>query len=277
MVHTGLIYSPYIRKFINIAKTLVFDELHVYEGVLGSHIHQLVHRIKLSKNSYVQFMASSATIGNPREFAESIFDKNFVEVHGMPRRKGSAVHIFVSAGYLSKSDIIASIARFLADENKRFIVFVDCQQLAERLGNIIETKYDVNVDVHRAGLSVDVRKGIEDKLRRGLLNCVIATPTLELGIDIGALDVVVLATLPPSYSKYIQRAGRVGRREKGYIITILGSDPIDAYYMMMPSRFFEQDLTPSYIEPLNEEIVETHVVAYMLQAGKTHVSKIPSE
>lgn len=275
MLHIGLIYSPYIERFVTQSDIMVFDELHVYEGVLGSHIHHLVKRIKLIRDRPLQIVASSATIGNPREFAESLFEDSFIEIRGSPSRRGRAVHILVSAGYMSRWSVTSSIAKFLADNDVTFIIFVDSQQLAELLASIIELKYNVEVAVHRAGLPHDVRKDIENKLREGRLKGVVSTPTLELGIDIGAIDAVLMGNPPPSFTKYLQRAGRAGRRRKGYVITVLGEDPIDAYYTRNPELFFQQDLLQSVIEPLNEEVAKLHFVSYMLKAGRTRIDTLP--
>jgi DEAD/DEAH box helicase domain-containing protein len=277
MLHVGLVYSPYIRKFIENAQTLVFDELHVYDGVLGAHLHHLTHRIKMFKKSKLQFVASSATIANPKEFAESIFEEDFSVVRGGLMRRGTAVHILVSAGPLSRWTVVSYIASFLTQSNLKFIVFVDSQQLAEVLARTIERRYGIKVSVHRAGLSQDLRKSVEEQLRQGQIQGVISTPTLELGIDIGTIDAVVMASPAPSYVKYLQRAGRAGRRGKGYVITVLGDDPIDSYYARRPSEFFNQELTPSVIEPLNEEVLKTHLVAFLLQVGRARTSELPSE
>ena len=277
MLHVGLVYSPYIRKFIENAQTLVFDELHVYEGVLGAHLHHLIHRIKMFKKSKLQFVASSATIANPKEFAESIFEEDFSVVKGGLMRRGTAVHILVSAGPLSRWTVVSYIASFLTQNNLKFIVFVDSQQLAEVLARTIERKYGIKVGVHRAGLSQDLRKSVEEQLRQGQIQGVISTPTLELGIDIGTIDAVVMASPAPSYVKYLQRAGRAGRRGKGYVITVLGDDPIDSYYARRPLEFFNQELTPSVIEPLNEEVLKTHLVAFLLQVGRARINELPSE
>lgn len=275
MIHVGLVYSPYIQNFVKTANTLVFDELHVYDGVLGAHIHHLMRRVKLAKGREFQVVASSATIGNPREFAEDLFDEDFIEVRGPPYRRGTAVHLFVGSGFMSKWSVALSIARFLAENNKRFILFVDSQQLAEILASTLITKLNVKASVHRAGLPHEHRRDVEHKLRDGLLDGVVATPTLELGIDIGVLDAVIMATLPPSYAKYIQRAGRAGRKRKGYVITVLGNDPIDAYYTRNPEKYFQQRLPPATVEPNNEEVSKTHFVAYLLQAGRARTSALP--
>ncbi|MEM4717344.1 MAG: DEAD/DEAH box helicase [Desulfurococcaceae archaeon] len=275
MLHIGLIYSPYIERFVLHSEIMVFDELHVYEGVLGSHLHHLIKRIKLIKDTPFQFIASSATIGNPREFAESLFDESFVEIRGSVSRKGKAVHLLVSAGYMSKWSVTSSIAKFLADNGMTFIIFVDSQQLAELLASIIEVRHNIEVAVHRAGLPHEFRKDIENKLREGKLQGVVSTPTLELGIDIGVLDAVLMGNLPPSFTKYLQRAGRAGRRRTGYVITVLGDDPIDAYYSRNPNLFFQQGSLQNVIEPLNEEVIKLHLVSYMLKAGKTRINTLP--
>jgi DEAD/DEAH box helicase domain-containing protein len=277
MIHIGLVYSPHIRKFIENARFLVFDELHVYEGVLGAHLHHLVHRVKLFKKASPQFVASSATIANPRDFAESIFEEKFKVVQGSLLRRGTAVHILVSAGPLSRWAVTSHVVSFLAENNLKFLVFVDSQQMAEVLARTIEKEHEVKIGVHRAGLSQEIRKSVEEQLRQGKINGVISTPTLELGIDIGTLDAVVMAAPAPSYVKYLQRAGRAGRRGKGYVITVLADDPIDSYYANHPEDFFNQELTPNIIEPLNEEVLKTHVMAYLLQAGRVRVNSLPAE
>ena len=277
MIHIGLVYSPHIRKFTENAEFLVFDELHVYEGVLGSHLHHLIHRIKLFKKSKPQFIASSATIANPKEFAESIFEEEFSVVQGSLMRKGTAVHILVSASPLSRWTVTSHIVRFLVERGLKSIVFVDSQQLAEVLARTIEKKYNLRIGVHRAGLSQEIRRIVEEQLRHGQIHGVISTPTLELGIDIGSIDAVVMATPAPSYAKYLQRGGRAGRRGKGYIITVLGDDPIDSYYTNHPEKFFSQELVPSAIEPLNEEVLKTHLIAFLLQTGRVRISDIPGE
>jgi len=274
MLHIGLVYSPYVRRFVEAVNYLVFDELHVYEGVLGSHIHHLVERLKRTTRVKPVFIGSSATIGNPREFAEELFGEEVVEVRGEPWRRGTAVHVLVSSSYLSRWSIATYLSSILSRRGLRFIVFVDSQQLAELLTRILRTRYGLNVMVHRAGLLPEARREVESKLRSGELEGVVSTPTLELGIDIGVLDAVIMASPPPSYSKYVQRAGRAGRRGKGYVFTILSDDPIDAYYARSPERFFTQPIPPSVIEPLNEEVVKTHLVAYMLQVWRARVGEL---
>ncbi len=275
MVHVGLVYSRHIRRFVSTAETAVFDELHVYEGVLGSHVHHLFRRVKATRGGPPQVVASSATIGNPREFAESLFDEEFVEVRGTAMRRGTVVHALVSAGAMSRLTIVSFLASFLAGRGLRFIAFVDSQQLAELLTNVLRSRHGLEVMVHRAGIPAEVRRRVESDLRDGRIQGVVSTPTLELGIDIGSLDSVILAAPPPSYTKYLQRAGRAGRRRRGYVFTVLGDDPVDSYYTGHPERFFEQEVPPSVIEPENEEVAKTHLVAFLLQRGRAAEGDLP--
>ncbi|MET1160803.1 MAG: DEAD/DEAH box helicase [Thermoprotei archaeon] len=279
MIHLGLVLSPAIRRFIDNAEYVVFDELHVYEGVLGSHVKYIVERIKRFKRwSKPVFIGSSATIGNPKEFAETLFGVEVDVVEGPLRRRGRAVHAMVTCGGLSRWTVTAALAAVLAKMGMKFLVFTDSQQMAELVARIAKKSYGVEVHVHRAGLPAEIRRSVESKLREGVIDGVVATPTLELGIDIGYLDAVVMASPPPSYAKYLQRAGRAGRRGRiGYVFMVLSDDPIDAYYERNPSRYYNQEIPPTHIEPLNEDVLKIHLVALLLQEGRLRLNTIPRE
>ncbi len=266
MIHVGLVLSPAIRSFIRSAKVMVFDELHVYEGVLGAHVRAIIERIRRHRRGRrPQFIGVSATIGNPKEHAETLFDAGVEVVEGPRRRKGIAYHVLVSAGKLSRWTVAAGLASMLIDLGLRVLVFTDSQQMAELISRIARS-YGKQLLVHRAGLKPEDRRMVEHKLRTGEAQGVVATPTLELGIDIGYLDAVIMVAPPPSYAKYLQRAGRAGRRGRiGYVFTILGDDPIDAYYERNPERFYGQEIPPSYLEPDNEEVLKIHALALLLQ------------
>ena len=275
MIHVGLVRSPAIRSFVDRAKFFVVDELHVYEGVLGTHLKYIVDRVKLAKGGQLQFIASSGTLSNPKEFAESIFGVDVVVVKGPSRRRGGAVHALVSTGYLSRWTIAAALSSILAKRGLKHIVFVDSQQMAELVARIGRS-FGAEVVVHRAGLPPEERRRVEEKLKSGEVLAVAATPTLELGIDIGDLDAVVMSSPPPSFTKYVQRAGRAGRRGRpGYVFTILADDPIDSYYERYPTQFFSQEIPPSVIEPSNIEVAKLHLLAHLLERGRVHLNSLP--
>jgi DEAD/DEAH box helicase domain-containing protein len=276
MIHVGLVLSPAIRRFVRTAQYLVLDELHVYEGVLGAHVRAVIERIKRLRGGIPPVMiGSSATIGNPKQHAETLFGVDVDVVEGPKRRRGQALHVMVSAGRLSRWTVAAGLAAILVRNGLKTLVFADSQQMAELIARIARKSYGVNLMVHRAGLPMEERRLVEYRLQSGEAEGVVATPTLELGIDIGFLDAVVMATMPPSYAKYLQRAGRAGRRgRKGYVFTILADDPIDAYYERYPQRYYGQEIPPTYIEPDNEEVLKIHVLALLLTHGRIKIGEL---
>ncbi len=268
MLHVGLVLSPYLRKLVKNLKYIVLDEMHVYEGVLGSHVRAVIARLNTFIRRNLQFIGSSATIGNPERHGEILFDEKVRVVKGPTWRRGIAYHVMVSTGYLSRWTVAAGVASILSELGLKVLVFVDSQQMAEVLARIIRRSFNKEFLVHRAGLPPEERRSVEAKLAKGVIDGVVATPTLELGIDIGYLDAVVLVSPPPTYAKYIQRAGRAGRRGRtGYIFLILGDDPIDSYYERNPIEYYTQEVPPIYIEPDNEEVLRVHALALLLQQG----------
>ena len=268
MIHVGLVLSPAIRKMIKNINYLVLDEMHAYEGAFGAHVRAVIERLKIFRRENPVFVGSSATIGNPEKHGEILFGEKVKVVRGPIWRRGIAYHVMVSAGYLSRWSVSASIAALLSRLGLRVLVFVDSQQMAEVIARIIRRGFNAEFHVHRAGLTPEERRSVEVKLSRGEIDGVVATPTLELGIDIGYLDAVVMVAPPPSYAKYMQRAGRAGRRGRtGYVFMILGDDPIDSYYERNPREYFIQDIPPIYVEPDNEEVLRIHAIALLLHQG----------
>ncbi|MCX8204624.1 MAG: DEAD/DEAH box helicase [Candidatus Nezhaarchaeota archaeon] len=277
MVHLGMAFSSRLRALLEKVEAVVLDEAHVYEGAFGSHMRMVLRRLSMLIGRRPQLIASSATIGNPYEFGRLLFDGPVEVIEGLPRRRGKAYHVLVSAGPLSRWTLASRLIATLTRLRLRVLCFTDSQQMAELLTKMAR-RDGVRAEVHRAGLPREDRVRVEEALRAGRIDCVVATPTLELGIDVGAIDAVVMASPPPSYTKYLQRAGRAGRRrEAGYVFTVLGDDPIDAYYESRPSEFFAQELTPVVFEPGNEEVLKLHVLALALQLGRLKKSSIPTE
>ncbi|RLI06897.1 DEAD/DEAH box helicase, partial [Candidatus Bathyarchaeota archaeon] len=267
MIHFSLPRSARFRRLMKGFRTLVLDEAHVYEGSFGSHVRMVLERLRAFTGHELQFVASSATIGNPEELGELLFGRPVKIIMGQPRRKGIAYHALVGSGTLGRWRTASRLLYLLSRAGLRSLVFVDSQQMCEVIARMARRE-GVEVMVHRAGLLREERREVEEKLKSGGLEGVVATPTLELGIDIGLLDAVVMAAPPPSFARYLQRAGRAGRRGRpGYIFTILADDPIDAYYEREPERFFEQELTPVVFEPYNEEIAKVHIIAMAMERG----------
>jgi len=259
--------SPAIQMFIKNAKYFVFDELHVYEGVLGCHLKYLIERIKLFKNKPIVFIGSSATVGNPEEFASLVFGTE-IEIIQDDSRKSQIIHVMISCGNLSRWSFTASFCSFLSKLGLKFIAFIDSQQMAEIVTKIARYNFGVKVSTHRAGLLAEERRTIEDAFKKGKLDGIVATPTLEVGINIPNVDAIIMPTIPANFSRYLQRAGRSGRADKpGYVFLILSDDPISCYYIENPKKYFAQQPHPIAIEPLNEEVIKVHLSALTLQTN----------
>ncbi|MEM0374345.1 MAG: DEAD/DEAH box helicase, partial [Sulfolobales archaeon] len=270
MLHIGLALSERYRRIIRSAQHFVFDELHVYEGVLGSHLKMLAERLR-DGNTNFHVIAASGTIGFSKFLFRELFGVDGEIVQGSKRRKGMAIHTLVKLNSISRWTLAAYLASVLIKKGLKVLVFVDSQQMAEVIAKIAD-KFNINLQVHRAGLLPEERIGVEEKLRRGEIDGVVATPTLELGIDIGYLDAVILADNPPSYTKYLQRAGRAGRRNNiAYIFTLLGEDPIDQYYLRRPREFFNRELLPLTFDSENLEVAKIHAAAHVLERSKLNL------
>ncbi len=268
MMHYGLALSDRIRRLVSGYKTLVLDELHVYRGVFGSHVKWVIERLKRYASEDLRIIGAGATIGNPVSLGEKLFGRRPELVIGPQRRKGRAYHMLVSLGAASRWTTAALVTAFFAKRGLKTLCFVDSQQMSELIARIARRSYGVEIGVHRAGLPPEYRKDVEERFRSGELKAVVATPTMELGIDLGDLDVVIMASLPRSFSSYLQRAGRAGRRGRpGLILTLMGDDPIESYFLRRPREFFTQEPDPSYIEPGNPEIVRVHAAALLLEKG----------
>jgi DEAD/DEAH box helicase domain-containing protein len=277
MIHFGLAYSSRFRRALQGVKLVVLDEAHVYEGAFGSHMRMIIERLKILLGSGLQFIASSATIGNPEELGKLLFNDDVHVVYGLPRRRGLAYHVLVSSGHLSRWTVTGRLISILSSLGLKVLTFTDSQQMAEVVARIARQNGS-NVLVHRAGLLREDRVKVEDAIRSGEIDGVVSTPTLELGVDIGSLDAVVMAAPPPSYVKYLQRAGRAGRRGRvGYVFLVLSDDPIDAYYERKPEEYYAQELTPIVFDPSNDEVIKSHVLAMAIQYFKFSEDQLPSE
>ncbi len=262
MVHLSLQYSHAFQEAVSTAKFIVLDDMHMYSGVFGTHVHYVLRRLKRVLREQPVFIGTSATIGNPREFGRVLFGVDDIDVISVKGgRRGTLHHILVKPVGRPKLVEAIELVRECIKREKKCIVFADSHRVVEVLKRLGE-KIGVEIAVHRAGLRPEERKKVEEAFRRGDILAVAATPTLEIGIDVGDVDAVIMVSIPPTYTRYIQRSGRCGRRgQVGYSFIILGEDPISTYYERNPQDFFLREYDPLMIEPSNEFIARTHVLA----------------
>lgn len=261
MIHFSLQYSERFKSLLSSTRYVVLDDAHVYSGIFGAHISYILRRLGRFLGSDVRFIGSSATIRNPEEFAYKLFGERAEVVRSGPSRIGLVYHLMIKPKRRSKLTEAISLLKLCLEKNLKTIVFVDSHRIAELL-KIMGTKHGIDIGIHRAGLDPEERRQVERDFMRGHIGAIVATPTLELGIDIGDLDAAILYNIPPTYSRYLQRIGRIGRRgQKSYVFVLLGDDPISAYYEREPHSFFRRSLEPQAIDPQNEEVAKIHLLA----------------
>jgi len=278
MLHSGILpHHPRWAKLFENLRFVVIDELHAYRGVFGSHLGNILRRLQRICRHYGSdpvFICSSATIANPRELAEGLTGRRFelVEKNGAPR--GEKFFLFVNPpvvnaqlgirrSYLAEARRVA--LEFLR-HNLQLILFAQSRLAVEILTTYLKDAFhgppgaaDV-VRGYRGGYLPNRRREIERGLREGQVRAVVSTNALELGIDIGALDVSVMAGYPGTIAATWQRAGRAGRRTtRSAAVLVASSAPIDQFIVRNPSYFFDASPEHALINPDNLHILLDHV------------------
>ena len=278
MLHTGILphHTRWARYFESL-RYIVIDELHYYRGVYGSHLANLLRRLKRICEFYgskPQFICCSATIANPRELAEALTGEAFtlVERNGAPR--GEKFFIFYNPPVVNRQ---LGIRRSYINESRRValefierhlqtLVFANNRLATEVLVTYLKDACDrgpaggETVRGYRGGYLPRERRDIERRLREGEIRAVVATNALELGIDIGSLDAVVMAGYPGTIASSWQRAGRAGRRQgTSAAVLVASSAPLDQYIVEHPDYFFGRSPEHAYINPENLEILLAHI------------------
>jgi DEAD/DEAH box helicase domain-containing protein len=297
MMHSGILphHPKWARLFENL-QFIVIDELHAYRGVFGSHLANVLRRLRRICRHYgsdPRFICSSATIANPKELAERLTEQPFelVEESGAPR--GEKFFFFVNPPIVNKQ---LGIRRSYTQETRRvaleflrrglqIIVFAQSRLTTEILTRYLKDSFqgppgsDDVVRGYRGGYLPNRRREIEKGLRDAEVRAVVATSALELGIDIGALDVAVLAGYPGTIAATWQRAGRAGRRAGTSAAVLVGSSaPLDQYVLRNPSYFFDASPEHALINPDNLQILLAHIkcAAFELPFGTTEVFGLES-
>ena len=280
MLHAGILPNhPKWIKFFSRLKFIVIDEAHAYRGVLGSHVANVIRRLRRVAAFYgahPQFILCSATIGNPRELAEALIGQpvELVDKNGAPR--GEKRIILYNPPLV---DAVQGIRRSVVSESRRWMIAllkagiktilfahsrvkteVAASYVNEDLANIFTDNSRIRVEAYRGGLLPNERREIEKGLRDGSIQGVVSTNALELGIDIGGLDASVVAGFPGSFNSFWQQSGRAGRRGGTSVsVFVATSSPIDQFIMSEPDWFFRKSAEEGRIDPDNPYILTDHV------------------
>ncbi len=278
MLHTGILphHTRWTRLFENL-RYVVLDELHSYRGVFGSHLANVLRRLRRIARFYgsqLQFICSSATIANPGELASRLIEDEVeaVEENGAPSGEKFLIfynppvinrHLGIRRSFINEA---WRVAQEFLKRGLQTIVFANSRLHTEVLltylkqANPAPAGQPETVHGYRGGYLPGERRAIERGLREGRIRGVVATNALELGIDIGSLDIAVLAGYPGTIASTWQRAGRAGRRSgSACAVLVASSAPLDQFIVTHPDYFLGRSPEHGFIQPDNLEILVNHL------------------
>ena len=278
MLHAGVLpHHTRWARFFEQLNFIVIDELHAYRGVFGSHLANVLRRLKRIAAFYgsrPRFVCCSATIANPKEHAEAVTEERFTVVDDNGAPCGEKHFVFYNPPIVNESLGIRRsyvneayrVARMFLDSQRQTLVFANSRLVTEILTKYLKERVRRRsgqpppVRGYRGGYLPRQRREIERQLRTGELLGVVSTNALELGIDVGSLDAVVLAGYPGSVSSTWQRSGRAGRRsDVSVAVLVASSAPLDQYVVGHPEFFFDASPEHAHINPDNLEILVNHL------------------
>jgi len=295
MLHAGILphHTKWTRLFENL-RYVVIDELHMYRGVFGSHLANVLRRLRRIADFYgqrPQFICSSATIANPGELASKLLEAEVEVIDSNGAPSGEKYFIFYNPPLVNR---FLGIRRSCINETYRMaqeflkrglqtIVFANSRLHTEVLLTYLKQANPQApgqpeiVYGYRGGYLPQERREIERGLRSGEIRAVIATNALELGIDIGSLDVAIMAGYPGTITSTWQRAGRAGRRSgTACAVMVASSRPLDQFIAKHPDYFFGGSPEHAYIQPDNLEILINHMkcAAFELPFGEEKFGEV---
>lgn len=291
MLHSGILphHTKWVSLFENL-KYIVIDEVHTYRGVFGSHVANVIRRLKRICRFYGSdpiFICTSATIANPKEIAERLTGTNMACIDDNGAPTGKKHFVFYNPPVVNKTLNIRRsstvearhIAKLFLQNHIQTIVFGRSRVLVEVLLSYLQKIFQKNIGQqkirgYRGGYLPKQRRRIEEGLRNGDILGVVSTNALELGVDIGQLQVCVMTGYPGSIASTWQQSGRAGRRQdEALIFLVASSSPLDQYIINHPDYFFDRNPEQARINPDNLIIMVDHIkcASYELpfQEGET--------
>lgn len=278
MLHQGILpHHTKWAQFFEALEYIVIDEMHTYRGVFGSHVANVIRRLRRICRFYGSdpvFVMSSATIANPAELASELIDAkvNAITESGAPQ---GAKHLLLWNPPVVNSDLgirasarsqTTRIARSAVKQGLKSIIFAQSRLMVEVLTKYLKDNFDkdprkpARIAAYRGGYLPTERRAMEKKMRTGSIDCVIATSALELGVDIGSLDVCLLNGYPGTIAGTWQRLGRAGRRQRTALgVLVASSLPLDQYIIRNPDFFLGASPERARIDPDQLLILLDHI------------------
>lgn len=267
-LHRYLPWHGKWKRFLEHLAFVVIDEAHQYRGVFGSHVALLIRRLRRILRRYganPQFILSSATIANPKEFGERLVGKPFVVIEENGAPQGPRTFLFWDTALepgRSPAQQAAELLAFLVRRGFQTLCFTPSRRMAEVVATTAQRLAPGKTIVsYRAGYLPEERREIERGIRMRDIEGIASTNALELGIDIGGLDAVIIVGYPGTVNSVWQQAGRAGRGAKPSLVIIMGFDsPLDRYFMTRPKDLLTRPFEHAIIDPANPEILLRHLM-----------------
>src|SRR3954468_11326876 len=281
MLHLGILpnHQAWGDFFANLA-VVVVDEAHVYRGVFGSHVANVLQRLRRVCDAYgtaPRVVLASATIANPGELAERLTgldDITVVDRDGAPSAKRTIAMWnppIVDEKIAARRSVLAEAADLLADlvsEEARTIVFMKSRKAVELMARFAQLTLEdrgrsdlaERIAPYRAGYTPQQRRELEARLVAGELLGVVSTDALELGIDIGSLDAAICVTFPGTVASLRQMWGRAGRRGRGLALYVAGEGALHQFFCRHPDEFLDRPVEAAILDPFNEQLYAGHLL-----------------
>lgn len=275
MLHAGILpFHMLWERFLEQLKFVVIDEVHYYRGVFGSHIANVLRRLNRLCSFYgatPQFILTSATIANPIQLAESITGQPFVLIDNDGSPKGRKIFAFYNPPIIDeKLGIRKSIypeavelGKDLLRNDVQTIMFTKSRRSVELLYRELQSRFGRNVgniSSYRSGYLASDRRRIENDIRENKSKLTVSTNALELGIDIGGLDAILMLGYPGTMAATRQQSGRAGRKQDTSLAVLMASpNPQDQYLVNHPEYFYEKPVENALINPDNLPILLQHL------------------
>ncbi len=275
-LHNVLPWHHQWDKFLSNLEYVVIDEAHQYRGVFGSNVAFLIRRFLRICNYYgsnPQFVLSTATLANPQEFSHKLVGVKFklIKKDGAPKGKKHFIFYnpyFDGVGETSIHVESQNLFQLFILNHLQTLCFTTSRKMAELIArrskkeiSEIDPQLGESISAYRAGYLAKDRRKIEKGLKKGTLRGVTATNALELGIDIGSLDSVIISGYPGTLMSTWQQAGRAGRGTDDSLVTFVGfQNPLDQYFMKHPYIFFDKPHEHAIIDLNNPYIIRGHLM-----------------
>jgi len=277
MLHLGILPNHGLwSRYLHGLRYVVLDEAHVYRGILGSHVANIIRRLRrlcLYYGSAPLFVCCSATIANPREHAGRLCGVDFEDVEGADGPHGEKYFALWNPALVDKkrgarrspNSEASSLLCKLVTRGIRSLVFARTRRLAELIyvyaRQRLPAEAAARISPYRAGYLATDRREIERRFMGGELDGLVSTSAMELGVDVGDLDATVLAGYPGNMASAWQQAGRSGRGDNPSLSVLVAQDsPLDQYLMRNPSFFFARRFEQALINPSNVHVLEPHLL-----------------